>query len=398
MSQPKVICTAPFTALLIDTNKGLRPCCAYEDKFLGNIKDELASTIRSKAEWTQLKNNLARGKWPAGCLACKTREEATGWSLRLLFQSEQSRFQAPAWKDGHITYLEFSGSNICNLACLHCNPGYSSKWTGDYEKLISIDPTHPDVAQTDDSFYRTYRLHKPDPDLIKRNLDALDLSHLKTVNFKGGEPLLNPETEFLLNALKERNVLSKIEIVLSTNATVFNEAFLTLVGEARRVVMNVSVDGYGELNEYIRYGHSHTDLIEKFIHRFSALDNIEIHRATSLMAFNAHDLIDIRDWWLGLAAKNQRVFADSPFTSVVMSPAWLNPIVLTENYRQLQAERLLKNQRKEEFELAIYNLKTGPTNQALRMRFKKFKNSMEKIRGNSLTQIAPFLDQEILAD
>ena len=32
-----ITCAAPLTSILIDTNKGIRPCCYYQAGFLGNL-------------------------------------------------------------------------------------------------------------------------------------------------------------------------------------------------------------------------------------------------------------------------------------------------------------------------------------------------------------------------
>ena len=39
MNKINVTCKAPLTSILIDTNKGVRPCCVY-NKYIGNIKTE----------------------------------------------------------------------------------------------------------------------------------------------------------------------------------------------------------------------------------------------------------------------------------------------------------------------------------------------------------------------
>ena len=47
----KVLCTAPLTSILIDTNKGIRPCCYYEGDFLGNIKEQTIKEIMKNEKW-----------------------------------------------------------------------------------------------------------------------------------------------------------------------------------------------------------------------------------------------------------------------------------------------------------------------------------------------------------
>ena len=51
----KVLCTAPLTAALIDTNKGVRPCCVYDNSYIGNLKEQSLLKIINSEEWKKLK-------------------------------------------------------------------------------------------------------------------------------------------------------------------------------------------------------------------------------------------------------------------------------------------------------------------------------------------------------
>jgi len=55
---PNVLCKAPLTAALIDTNKGVRPCCVYNDAYLGNIKEQNLISIISNDKWKKLKQQM----------------------------------------------------------------------------------------------------------------------------------------------------------------------------------------------------------------------------------------------------------------------------------------------------------------------------------------------------
>jgi radical SAM protein with 4Fe4S-binding SPASM domain len=121
----EVLCTAPLNAILIDTNKGIRPCCYYEGDFLGNIKNQTISEILSNDKWKKLKKQMYDKEWPTECLGCKRIEDASGHSLRVAYVGGGG-IDVTGWKEEKLTYLEFNGSNICNLACLHCHGGFSS--------------------------------------------------------------------------------------------------------------------------------------------------------------------------------------------------------------------------------------------------------------------------------
>jgi arsenate reductase-like glutaredoxin family protein len=43
----KPLCSAPFSSLMIDTNKGVKPCCNWSGKFWGNLKDNTIEEIKN---------------------------------------------------------------------------------------------------------------------------------------------------------------------------------------------------------------------------------------------------------------------------------------------------------------------------------------------------------------
>ena len=133
-----ITCAAPLTSILIDTNKGIRPCCYYQAGFLGNLNKNSIIEIVKNETWTTLKNQMRNNEWPVGCSLCKKNEESFGTSLREIYSQNTTKAELDEEK---ITYIEFNGSNICNLSCLHCHSLYSSRWVGDSEKAKNIVKT-----------------------------------------------------------------------------------------------------------------------------------------------------------------------------------------------------------------------------------------------------------------
>jgi hypothetical protein len=50
-----ILCTAPLASVLIDTHKGVRPCCYFQGKFMGNIKEQPLVQILKSERWNELK-------------------------------------------------------------------------------------------------------------------------------------------------------------------------------------------------------------------------------------------------------------------------------------------------------------------------------------------------------
>src|SRR6185295_4304152 len=279
------LCAAPFAALTIDTNKGVRPCCAFFGQ-PGNLTLQGINQIREDASWRHIRGESGAQRWPAGCVGCRDREAETGWSTRQRFRPGNSKFPMGPWREGKLAYLELAGSSICNLACLHCSAVYSSKWNADAARLTEIEPRFKGLGQQHDPNYGAFPTAAPDPELVLRNLLSLDLSELRTLELKGGEPFLNPEIVAVLEYLESEGILESLRIEVTTNGTIHNPRLLRALGQARHVDISVSVDGVGDLNTYIRHGNSHTDRIAENIARFGELSNAVILRSTSIMAYN----------------------------------------------------------------------------------------------------------------
>ena len=282
----KVLCTAPLTAALIDTNKGVRPCCVYDSNYIGNLKEQSLLKIINSDDWKKLKQQMYDNVWPKECLSCKEREELSGWSVRHLFND--GTFDVTGWEEEKLTYLEFNGSNICNLSCVHCNAGFSSRWVMENKKAIAIHQTYDSIKRdnmawmdavinyTDDIKGRSSKMHLPDPELILENLKQLDLNNLRTINFKGGEPFLNTETTMILDYLDKQNLLHQINVTMSTNGTYVNDETIELLKKCRYINLYLSIDGIGDLFNYIRYGDATFEKVEPTIAKLNEIPLINI--------------------------------------------------------------------------------------------------------------------------
>jgi len=117
------LCWAPWGMALIDTDKKVKPCCAYQGTDLGKITDTKSIyDIINDGPWQELKNKLSKQEWPIGCKSCHENELNTEWSTRTYFNTDEYLLSLRDTYNSKIVFMEFNGSNLCNLACLHCIP------------------------------------------------------------------------------------------------------------------------------------------------------------------------------------------------------------------------------------------------------------------------------------
>ena len=403
-----VLCKAPLTAALIDTNKGVRPCCVYDNKYFGNIKNDSLLKIISSQEWKKLKEQMYANEWPEPCLPCKEREEVSGgWSVRHLFND--GAFDVTGWEEEKLTYLEFNGSNICNLSCLHCNAGFSSRWVTETNKAIEIHKTYDRtkrelmswfdavIKYTDDDSGRSTKMHLPDPDLVIANLKELDLSNLRTINFKGGEPFLNSETTAILKYLDEQNILPQVSITVSTNGTYINDETLELLKKCKFINLYISVDGVGNLFNYIRYGDAKFEDIEPTIVKLNTIPSIDIQVSVAVMNYNAFNLVEIRSWVLDMAAKYDKVNTRCGFSNCLTHPTYLSLRTLSDATRKELIDYYTANNSKQGgFNQVIATLSHEYAGDVIHNHWIDYTILMQTSRKNNILDIVPQLEKELV--
>jgi len=286
------ICTAPFHGILIETDKTVKPCCAWQGDPLGNLKFQNINEIRNGEKLKNIQKEMLLGKWPTGCKACEHSEKLNNISAK------NSLFDKiiPYSENNKLTQLEFNSSNLCNLVCSGCSPSWSSSWVNFQNKHKLLHGVHGKPE---------WILHSPKPQSVKNLFDGIDLSNLIHITLKGGEPFLNNDNIELLDMLDSMGILGNIDLLITTNGCFAPSKFLNLLNKAKSVAIMISIDGIGELNQYIRFDpinleSSHTDNIKnnifKFIQNISRT-RLHINMFPTVQVHNAWNLKEISDWW-----------------------------------------------------------------------------------------------------
>ncbi|MFM1874236.1 MAG: hypothetical protein RL398_3658 [Planctomycetota bacterium] len=285
---PQTLCTTPTTAVLLDVDKSVRPCCAYEGAHLKGsygiekLGERTLREVLDGSTWQGVRDALDRGEIPSGCANCLERERLVGNSQRTVMEQRLS----PQWRDG-ITYFELSSSNLCNLQCRHCAPLFSSRWS---------------AHRTRQGWTDVAPIVRPNAEVLRRSLQSVDLSHLEFVSLKGGEPMLNADVLVLLDHLDDLGVLERVTVSMVTNGIVIDERILAKLRKAKKVTACLSIDGFGPVQTYIRHGGSELEKIAPNVHRYAQEPNFFVTRNTSVMAYNVFSLDRIDAWWDALAA------------------------------------------------------------------------------------------------
>jgi sulfatase maturation enzyme AslB (radical SAM superfamily) len=240
-------------------------------------------TFKSLDAYKDVVETMKTG-WHPGCHICKeTEEQGLVESLRQTSNREFSQVEG-------IESIELSMSIDCNLKCRMCGPKYSTKW-------VDLIERNPPIVQTQD--FDPYTATKFVPFTLEKILGDKDLSRLQMVKYLGGEPFVTKQLFELFDLLEERKLVHNIDFQTNTNCTVFPKKFTKQLSHFRRIVITLSIDGYGDLNEYIRDGQPWdvvVDTLEQWKSFRKQHHNCILLLVPSVQAYNIHDLSNIKSF------------------------------------------------------------------------------------------------------
>lgn len=283
-----VFCHAPQTNLDISPRGIMSPCCKFRwDRYDSppcNINNDSLLDYQQHPVIDEIKKDFDSGRWPLGCERCKIEEDNGISSKRQLdavrWTDAYQRYNGQGWLTASIAF-----GNVCNLTCITCGPVSSSRWQQEYMARHGID-IQPNY------FYKKNFVD----DLLA---GAPELIHL---DVPGGEPLLSGTKEQfdLMTRLIEQGRAAEISLHYTTNATVFPDPqWWNLWQHFKEVDIQLSVDGVGARNSYIRYPsdwNTVLDNISKYQLQIDQLRNIRLSVSHTVSAYNVYYLPEFFNW------------------------------------------------------------------------------------------------------
>lgn len=278
-------------------NDKLSPCslCYYEEKHQGSsrrFKTNQKSVIFSKTAFAESFNQ----------------------------SPHYSKFEHSLHHNGHTqtfpVNLHIDLGNHCNLACKMCWPGASTTIASQYVKWgINEAKKYLGVDWTSDSAVWSKFLQ-----------ELLEIPNLKNIHLMGGETLLSPKFEELVNWLQKHK---KFDVGFSfvTNGTVFNPELISKLKQFRRVGIEISIETTTLHNNYIRQGSNIDKVLENINLHKSLCDNSEI----DITVRPAISALSVGKYYtlLNYCLENKLLVKSIP----VVNPLYLKVTVLPESIR-----------------------------------------------------------------
>lgn len=206
---------------------------------------------------------MLEGKWPTGgCEYCRDIEQAGGTSDRQFQLKVPNGYPAELEFDQTLTnvnptILEIYLDNVCNLSCLYCYDGFSSKIQQENIKFgvfnkkgVVIQNTaikHPQHEQLKEKFWEWMDAHS---------------ETLEVINLLGGEPLYQKEFGRFIELLENKNH-PKLDFTVFSNLMIDPDRLKSFISRIKKVVakkqikkfsVTASIDCLGAEQEYVRYG------------------------------------------------------------------------------------------------------------------------------------------------
>lgn len=254
----------------------VRPCCMFKTEALSKPiqlypnKNAMKSTAMS-----EIRDLISSNTPVPGCSKCYHHESMSKDSYRLsvlekyknLFGKE---FVLPVEEE--LIYLEIAFSNVCNNKCRMCNANFSTNWYSDTKKL---------------------NLPMPPKGVIRTNdiASSIDLKKLRIIKINGGEPLMEQDKIInLINRCQTENLI----VILNTNASLLpNPKLISALAKCAKVEINLSIDAYGELNDFLRKGSNWDNVVDNLTWFYNNYETIRIHSTINIYNCNCYDkLID----------------------------------------------------------------------------------------------------------
>ena len=308
----ETFCAMPFVGLSVNSNGKMKYCCFAEDDLDDNgapltINDTQLSQAWNCTKMVDVRRKMINNEPVEGCTRCIGEEKFTSYAPRISMTTEWFnriggadlfKLINQSKKNDHIlqdipVYLDLRLGNLCNLKCRMCNPWNSSQIDNENKELWDKDKTYKNIfaeeyggpagnLEESQSWFES--------DFLWDDIVSF-IPNLKKVYFTGGEPtMIKNNFKFLQECIDQ----GRTDIVpfFNTNCTNTNKNFTKLISQFERVEINGSLDGYGQMNDYIR-SPAKWSYVSKNFEKYASLKNIHLGISPVVQVYNIFNLVDL---------------------------------------------------------------------------------------------------------
>ena len=363
--------------------KRLHQCesCYYEDSF-GKISGRQRQLLKSGIQ----QNNFAK-------------------TIRSSPHFEHFRFSlehagtAEYWP----TDLQIDLSNVCNSACIMCQPDASSRVQADYKKLHTINP---EIFAMPSEFRSWVR----DPEVLEKFCTELtEIPGIKYIHFLGGETLYDEAFYTICERLVSSGQSHNMIIGTTTNGTIYDDRVERLIKNFKEFHLGISIETITNLNDYIRYPGKITEIlpnIDRFLHLRSD-SGLYVSLRFTPNVFTISEIDQMFEYMMGhnVIAENSQILFDPAYLKIELMPDDIRMATLQRLDALITRHRLTQNHQVNtrrsdlipevianivwEFKKFLTDYKVPDNADFLRRQLVTVLKAWESLRGNNILDYAP---------
>ena len=332
LEKNKSFCILPFSHLHACTDGRIKLCCRSLSQ-IGNIQKDSIKNIWNSYHMKNTRQKMLNGEKVDMCQPCWDLESKGVLSLRQRMNKNRKHLFYKL-NDIHpdfsiafnIPVIALSLSNLCNLRCRMCNPNASTSWLKDWNKIKDVY----EYESIGTNYYVRMKLKKInyfDQESFFKNIKLLG-PHLEILEFVGGEPLMDPTHYKVLKTISPW--AKNIQLKYSTNLSRLKTGHFDALKEwsiFKNLDLSLSVDGYPELNEYIRTDSKTEELVYNLKKVKNSVKKLTLRASLCLSVYNVLRLPESYDWIT-------RVLEVPVHGNHVTSPVFLNSRILPFEIKQ----------------------------------------------------------------
>ena len=369
---PDSWCPLPWSQINVKGNGAYRVCChsAASDS-RGILRHKNGQSLHvSTNDWDTVVNNptmktvrkeMLEGKWPEPCLRCK-REFNSGMQSRNHYERslladiiEHDNYPSYAKaknltsKDGTIdkddfpiSFLDIRFGNLCNLKCVMCSPTDSNQWYDDYnavwgynsfrdsEEKINLIKGPKGKLIPENNVYEW-----SDDPILWRQIEK-HIDQFRRLYIVGGEPLIIDSHYDFLQKCVDKGYAHKLTIEYNSNITNIPQRAWNIWKHFKKIIMGVSIDGIGDVNNLIRFP-SNWHKIEENLKKFSTVEgDYDVHITSTIQILNIWHLPKFIEYVIESNLSRVGPWSKKPIMSPhpVHRPAYLNINILPDDFKK----------------------------------------------------------------
>ena len=331
LKQSKTFCMLPFMHIYGTAGGDIVPCCEAQETPLNN-PGETALESWNNENYKELRRALTNDERPERCEVCWHNEDSGIVSNRQQWEEDNwnefaneievnddySVNNSPKW-------IELKVSNFCNLKCIMCSTHSS------YKRVKDLDI----ITKYQEKGHET-RLLRPTTLFNSLNEWPELWEHVHTLQFTGGEPIINQEHYDLLDSIPQ-HLKHKIKLRYASNLSHIKFKKYDLVkiwNEFKTVNIKISMDGVGDVYNFIRQDGDWDNVYANMM----VLDSeptIDVAAGITIQSHNIYHMPEFYDFWKHSDIKLRFIRAN-----ILQTPRYLAPSVWPEEYREAIINKL----------------------------------------------------------